>query len=71
MRKIVSLSGLLLFVCGAAWSQAKTSEVKIRAILVDNDLNQKPSPTPNACIFPWPKRSRSPARGKNRFRRQR
>ena len=44
MRKLLSLAGGLVFVCASVWSQEETSKVKVRAILVDNDLNQKPVP---------------------------
>jgi S1-C subfamily serine protease len=44
MRKLlISLAGLL-FLCASVWSQAETQKIKVRAVLVDKELNQKPVP---------------------------
>lgn len=34
----------LLFVASATWSQTESAKLKVRAVLVDKDLNQKPVP---------------------------
>jgi S1-C subfamily serine protease len=44
MRKLYIAAGFLVFISIPLWSQVETSKLKIRAILVDKDLNQKPVP---------------------------
>ena len=44
MKKVIFIVLSLLCLCGSSWSQADTSTVKVQAILVDKDLNQKPVP---------------------------
>src|SRR6202521_2377659 len=44
MRKLLFIAVGLLFVCASVRSQVETQKLKVRAILVDNDLNQKPVP---------------------------
>lgn len=47
MRRFTAASVAALFLLSgvpSAWPQAKTAKLKIRAILVDKDLNQKPVP---------------------------
>lgn len=44
MRKPLIFAAGLLFVCASAWPQTGTQKVKVRAVLVDKDLNQKPVP---------------------------
>lgn len=44
MRKILFAAVCLALGVPAAWAQSKPFEVKVRAILVDSDLNQKPVP---------------------------
>jgi len=44
MRKLLIIAAGLLFLCASVWSQTETQKVKVRAVLVDKDLNQKPVP---------------------------
>ena len=44
MRKLYIAVAFLVFIGTPLWSQVETSKLKIRAILVDKDLNQKPVP---------------------------
>jgi S1-C subfamily serine protease len=44
MRKILFIAAGLIFVCASVRSQMETQKLKVRAVLVDNDLNQKPVP---------------------------
>lgn len=44
MRKLIFIAAGLLLVCVSAWSQTGTQRVKIRAVMVDKDLNQKSVP---------------------------
>lgn len=44
MKKAIFVAVCLLCFCGPSWSQAGTPTVKVQAILVDKDLNQKPVP---------------------------
>jgi S1-C subfamily serine protease len=44
VKKSAIALALFVFVGIPLWSQVKTSKLKIRAVLVDKDLNQKPAP---------------------------
>jgi len=44
MRKLYIAVAFLVFISMPLWSQMETSKLKVRAILVDKDLNQKPVP---------------------------
>src|SRR5260370_40033582 len=44
MRRLFSIVAVFVFLSPPLWSQVDTSKLKVRAILVDNDLNQKPVP---------------------------
>jgi S1-C subfamily serine protease len=44
MRKLYLPAACLVFMASPLWSQMETSKLKVRAILVDKDLNQKPVP---------------------------
>ncbi len=44
MRKLYIAVAFLVFIGTPLWSQVQTSKIKVRAILVDKDLNQKPVP---------------------------
>ena len=44
MRRLFFLVGILVFACSTVWSQGEITKIKVRAILVDKDLNLKPIP---------------------------
>ena len=44
MRRHFFLVGILVFACSTVWSQGEITKIKVRAILVDKDLNLKPIP---------------------------
>lgn len=44
MKKAIFVAVCLLCLAGSSWSQAEICTVKVQAILVDKDLNQKPVP---------------------------
>ena len=43
MRRVYLFGALFLFCAVPAFSQSETAELKIRAVLIDGDLNQKPA----------------------------
>ena len=44
MRKVPSLGALFLFLVLPAFSQVETAKLRVRVVLIDGDLNQKPAP---------------------------
>jgi len=48
-----SLTALLLLSGASTWSQADTVKLKVRAVLVDKDLNQKPVPKLTFVLAPF------------------
>jgi S1-C subfamily serine protease len=44
MRRSFFIAVVLVFLGTSVWAQSETSKLKVRAILVDKDLNQKPVP---------------------------
>jgi len=44
MRRVCIAVAFLVSIAIPLWSQVETSKLKIRAILMDKDLNQKPVP---------------------------
>ena len=44
MRKLSFLLIFLVCLAPTAWSQAESARLRVRAVLVDKDLNQKPVP---------------------------
>src|SRR3990172_8424576 len=44
MKKVFSLGALILLLALPGFSQVENVKLKVRAVLVDKDLNQKPAP---------------------------
>lgn len=70
MKRLIAASVAAMFLLSGApstWSQAKTAKVKIRAVLIDKDLNQKPVPKLAFVLAPFEGPVGEPVTGKTGF----
>lgn len=67
MKKAVSLAAILVVLTVPAFSQVETVKLKIRAVLVDKDLNQKPAPRLTLVVVRYDVADAEPATAKTSF----
>jgi S1-C subfamily serine protease len=67
MRKLYIPAALLVCITIPLWSQVETSKLKVRAILVDKDLNQKPVPRLSVTLVSAGSNATEPIRAKTGF----
>jgi S1-C subfamily serine protease len=67
MRRLFSIVAVFVFLSPPLWSQVDTSKLKVRAILVDNDLNQKPVPRLSVALVRTDQEGTQPVTAKTGF----